>query len=52
MTFKTIMAGAVPAAVGVMLAGAVFYFLGNKIPLLNEAASGFDGHRTDNTLFN
>lgn len=50
MTLKSLASAAIPAAVGVVLAGALFYYMGN-LPFLKQAASGFDGHQADNLIF-
>lgn len=50
MTLKSITTATAPVVLGVVLAGALFYYMGN-LPFLKQSASGFDGHQADNLIF-
>jgi hypothetical protein len=43
MKFEGLLKGAAPVVVGILIVGALFYFLGNQ-PIISQAQDGFSGN--------
>ena len=51
MTLKSAANAAAPIVLGVFATGLLFYYLGDKVPLIKEAAQGLNGDTANSGFF-